>query len=80
MKNCLELSPTVGEATRKGQDLVNMWAKGGFTLTKFVSNFRSALQKLNWMENATNSNVKALAAEDESSHVLGLYGITSLTR
>ena len=51
-----------------------MLAKGGFTLTKFVSNVCSVLSALNRKENPTNSNVKALSAEDESSHVLGLKG------
>ena len=49
-----------------------MPAKGGFTLTKFVSNLRDVLSTLNRMEIPVNGNVKALAAEDESSHVLGL--------
>ena len=68
----LESSPTVEEATEKAQDLVKMLAKGGFTLTKFVSNVRGVLSALNRKQKLMDGNVKALAAEDESSHVLGL--------
>ena len=49
-----------------------MLAKGGVTHTKFVSNVRDVLSTLNRMESPINGNVEALAAEDESSHVLGL--------
>ena len=71
----LELSPTVEEATWKANDFVKMLAKGGFTLTKLVSNVRGVLPTLNRIENPTNGNVKALAANEESSHVLGQKGI-----
>ena len=38
MDNYLESSPTVEEASNKAKDLVTMLAKGGFNLTKIVSN------------------------------------------
>ena len=66
-----ELSPTV-EAKRKAQDLVEMIAKDGFTLTKFVSNVHDVLSTLNLADKPTNGNVKALAVEGESSLVFGL--------
>ena len=49
MDDYLESSPTV-EATRKAQDIVKMLAKGGFTLTKYVSNVRGVLPTLNRMK------------------------------
>ena len=52
-----------------------MITKSGFTLTKFVSNVRGVFSTLNRMEDPTNGNVKALAAEDEFSHVLGLENL-----
>ena len=41
MDDYLESSPTVNEATQKAQDLVDILEKGGFKLTKFVSNVPS---------------------------------------
>ena len=43
----LESCPTVEEATRKAQDVVQILAKGAFTLTMFVSNVPSVLLTLN---------------------------------
>ena len=72
MDDYLESSPTVKEAKRKAEYFVNQLAKGGFTLKKFVSNVGGVLSTLNRMEKSSNGNVKALAAADVSSHVLGL--------
>ena len=72
MDDYLESIPTVKKATRKAQDLVKMLAKGGFTLTNFVSKVRGVLSTLNRTENPIDGNVKDLAAKDEASHVLGL--------
>ena len=68
----LELSLTAEEVTRKPQYLVKMLAKGGFALTIFVSNVCSVFSTINGTENLSHGNVKALAAEDVSSHVLEL--------
>ena len=43
----LESSPTVEDVTRKAQDLAKILAKGGFTLTKVVSNVSGVLSTLN---------------------------------
>ena len=42
----LESSPTVNEATKKAQDLIEMLAKGGFELTKFVNNVPSLVNSV----------------------------------
>ena len=47
MDDYLESSTTVEETTRKAQDLVKMLAKGGFNLTKFVTNVRGVFSTLN---------------------------------
>ena len=46
MDDYLESSPTVNKATKKAQDLVEMLAKGGFKLTKFVSNVPSLVNNV----------------------------------
>ena len=66
MDDYLESSPTVNEATKKAQDLVEMLAKGGFKLTKFVYNVDPNSQR------PTESTEKVLAINEETSHVLGL--------
>ena len=71
MADYLELSPSV-EPTFKVQDIVKLLALGEFALTKFVSNVHCVLSSLWQTDNSTNGNVKALAAEDQTSHVLGL--------
>ena len=68
----LESSPTVEETTWKAQDLVKKLSKGGFTLTKFASIVSAVLSTVIGMENLMDGNMKALAAIDESSLVLGL--------
>ena len=50
-----------------------MLLKGGFTLTKFVSNVPNLYHRLNpKIELGTKTDEKLLAAEEENSHVLGL--------
>ena len=46
MDDYLESSATIDEATKKAQDLVKMLSKGGFTLTKFVSNVPNLSNRL----------------------------------
>ena len=75
MDHYLESSPTVGETTRKEQYLVTLIAKGGFTLIKLVSNVGGVLLTLSRMKKPNNGNLKAIAAADESAHVLGLKWI-----
>ena len=73
MDDYLESSATIDEATKKAQDLVKMLSKGGFTLTKFVSNVPNLSNHLEQkIELDTKTDEKLLAAEDENSHVLGL--------
>ena len=74
MDDYLESSPTVNEATTKAQDLVEMLAKGGFKLTKFVSNVPSLVNNVDPKSKLpTNSTEKVLATDEETtSHVLGL--------
>ena len=73
MDDYLESSATIEEATKKAQDFVKMLSKGGFTLTKFVSNVPNLSSRLNpKTELGTKTDEKLLAAEDEHSHVLGL--------
>ena len=78
-KEILHGRPTVREVKRKEQDLEKMVAKGGFTLTRLVSSVRGVLSILNRTENFIDGNVMALAAEDESSHVVGLKWKYQLT-
>ena len=72
MDDHLESSPTVDEATKKAQDLVEMLTKGGFKLTKFVINVPSMVNSVdpNSQPNELKKNV--LAADEETSHELDL--------
>ena len=73
MDDCLESSPTVNEATKKAQDLVEMLAKGGLKLTKFVSNVPSLVNNVDPKSQLpTDSTEKVLVTDEETSHVLGL--------
>ena len=69
----LESSPTVNEAAKKAQDLVEMLAKGGFKITKFVSNVPSLVNNVDANSQlSTESTEKVLATDEDTSHVLGL--------
>ena len=46
MVDYLESSPTINEATKKAQDLVEILSRGGFNLTKFVSNVPSLVNSV----------------------------------
>ena len=73
MDDYLESSPTVNEATKKAQDLVEMLEKGGFKLTKFVSNVPSLVNNVDPNSQlSTESTEKVLATDEDTSHVLGL--------
>ena len=72
MRAQLESSLTIGKAEQKFQDLVKMVTEGWFTLKKVVNNVRRVLSTLSQTDNPTNGNVKTIAVNDESSHVLGL--------
>ena len=68
-----ESSAPVDEATKKAQDLVKLFSKGGFTLTMFVSNIPNLLTSLDSkVEPAIETDEKHLAVEDENSQVLDL--------
>ena len=72
MDDYLESSPTVNEATQKARDLVEMLAKSGFKLTKFVSNVPSLVNRVDpKSQMPTDSTEKILATDEETSHVLG---------
>ena len=51
---------------------VKLWSKGGFKLTKFISNVRSLLEELE--DQSVDAAVKVIGAsmEESSSHVMGL--------
>ena len=69
----LDSSPTVKEATKKAPDLVEMLAKGGFKLTKFVSNVTGLVNNVDSNSQLSNkSTEKVLATDEDTSHVLGL--------
>ena len=69
----LQSSPTVNEATKKAQDLVEMLAKGGFNLTKFVSNVLGLVKIVDpKYQLPSESNEKVLVTDEETSHILGL--------
>ena len=70
MDDYLESSPTVEEASNKAKDLVTMLAKGGFNLTKFVSNIEHLPAELQHSGNSVDA--KVIPKPGESSHVLGL--------
>ena len=73
MDDYLESCPTLNEATKKAQDLVEMLAKGGFKLTKFVSNVPSLVNSVDPKSQLpTDSTEKILATGEETSYVLGL--------
>ena len=73
MDDYLESSPTINEATKKAQDLVEMLAKGGFNLTKFVSNVPRLVKIVeSKYQLPAESNEKVLVTDEDTSHVLGL--------
>ena len=73
MDDYLESIPTVNEATKKAQDLVEMLAKGGFNLTKFVSIVPGLVKIVDpKYQLPAESNEKVLVTNEETSHVLGL--------
>ena len=78
MDDYLESSPTVEEASNKAKDLVTMLAKGGFNLTKFVSNIGHLPAELQRSGKSAPADAKVIPKSDESSHVLGLKWIMSL--
>ena len=71
MDDYLESSPTVEEASNKAKDLVTLLAKGGFNLTKFVSNINHLPAELQ-QSGELVPTVGKVPKQDESSHVLGL--------
>ena len=73
MDDFLESQPTVPKVTKKSVDLVKLCARGGFKLTKFVSNVPDLPKSVDPKgKQPTEGDVKTIAAEEESSHVLGL--------
>ena len=72
MDDYLESSPTVEEASNKAKDLVALLAKGGFNLTKFVSNINHLPAELQQSGELAPTDEKVIPKPDESSHVLGL--------
>ena len=78
MDDYLESSPAVNEATNKAQVLVEMLAKSGFKLTKFVSNVPSLIDNVHpSFQLSTESTEKVLATDAETSHILSLKWIHS---
>ena len=72
MDDYLESSPTTNEATKKAQDLVEMLAKGGFNLPKFVSNVPGLVKIVDpKYQLPAESNEKVLVTDEDTSHVLG---------
>ena len=72
MDDYLESSPTVEEASNKAKDLVTLLAKGGFNLTKFVSNINHLGAELQQSGELAPTDEKMIPKPEESSHVLGL--------
>ena len=72
MDDYLESSPTVEEASNKAKDLVTMQAKGGFNLTKLVSNIDHLPVELQHSSKPAPADAKVIPKPDESSHVLEL--------
>ena len=73
MDDSLESSPTVNEATKKAQDLVEMLAKGGFKLTKVVSNIPGLVNNVDPnSQPSTESTEKVVATDEETFLVLGV--------
>ena len=80
MDDYLESSPTVNEATKKIQDLVEMLAKGGFKLIKFVSNVPSLINNVGLnCQQSIETTEKVLATDEVTSYVFGLNGTTVVT-
>ena len=72
MDDYLESSQTVQQATQKAEDLVKLLARGGFKLTKFVTNVPSILSRLQPNTELPQGEIKVLPTAEDSSHVLGL--------
>ena len=71
MDDYLESSPTAKEAANKAKDLVKMLSKGGFKLTKFISNYPKSLNQIEPDSENQSNDGKQLPKQDECSHVLG---------
>ena len=69
MDDYLESNPTVEETCNKAKDLVKLLAKGGFKLTKFVSNVDQLPFELE--PNLTPNQGEAIPSADECSRILG---------
>ena len=60
------------EALKRSRDLVKLPSKGGFKLTKFISNVPGLLDELEDQSVETVPKVIGASMEESSSHVLGL--------
>ena len=71
MDDYLESSPSIEEATKKVKDLVKLLERGGFKLTKFVSNVPQIANELEPTGEPPFAE-KGIPKTEDSSHVLGL--------
>ena len=72
MDDYLDSMPNAGKAVNLNRDLVEMLSKGGFKLTKFISNFHEISRKLNLNSKEIENVKELLVCPDSSSHDLGL--------
>ena len=72
MDDYLESGPTVTEASNKAKDLVELFALGGFKLTKFVSNVPSIPIEVEPNSDNETTGAKEIPTAEKFSHVLGL--------
>ena len=72
MDDYLESSPSIEEATKKAKDLVKLLERGGFKLTKFVSNVPQIPNELEPTGEPLSTAEKVIPKTEDSSHVLGL--------
>ena len=72
MDDYLESSSTIAEAAKKAKDLVKLLQRGGFRLTKIVSNVPEIPNDLEPICEPSSTVEKFIAKTEDSSHVLGM--------
>ena len=72
MDDYLDSMESPDEALKRSRDLVKLLSKGGFKLTKFISNVPGLLEELEDQSVESVPKVIGASMEESSSHVLGL--------
>ena len=79
MDDYLDSIESPDEALKRSRDLVKLLSKGGFKLTKFISNVPNLLEELEDQSVEPLPKVIGASMEKSSSHVFGLKWIIPKT-